>query len=291
MKKINKILIGLDLSEMDDILIGYSIFFAKAIGAHHLSFVHNIKHRFPDAVLRQLKIMDQPLSDYISEDIQDNVESTMATKAIKLSFEVVVTEDNLTSNALAEVAANNQIDLAIMGKKVNYNGSGIVPAKLLRMFDCHLLFVPEMAYHQISKVLVPIDFSKSSITTLNMAFQLQDKLNIDVEGINVLSMPQRYFPYIPVDDVRESLRTEAKQEYKRFQKVYPEVNSRNFHCHLMPNQGRSIANVIGDFVFKGQYDFLIIGAKGRSALGALVVGSVTNGLINQAIYVPLLVVK
>ncbi|MDV7390084.1 universal stress protein, partial [Arthrospira platensis SPKY1] len=95
-------------------------------------------------------------------------------------------------------------------------GTGIMPRKLLRLTEAPILFVPETAPRQISSLLVAIDFSASSLEALKYGLYLKERLEAPLHCQHVYHIPMRYFPYIPVDNVSESMRRSAEKNYKRF---------------------------------------------------------------------------
>lgn len=292
MKNIQKVMVALDLSEMDPVLIKYSLFLGSLFPEiDEIIFVHNIKHRFPDAVLNDVLKLDRPMASYVEEDIIDQVNNLLLNTDPGFTTRAIVREHISTTDSLIQIANENQVDLMLLGKKNVYAGSGIVPGKLLRMAECNLLFVPETAYNQISNILVPIDFSAHSTTALEFAFAMKAVTDAPVKGLHVYSLPQRYFPYIPVDEVKTSVEDHAKQAYQKFYKLYSELERQRFECTFTSNKGKSIAAVIATQALSQKADFLIVGARGKSPFAALMVGSVAVGLSNSNLHIPMMVVK
>ena len=285
-------MVGLDLSQMDDALIKYVTFLCSVFQeVEQVLFFHNIKHRFPETVVQELAVLEKPLAEYIKEDIEEKVADYFSERQIGLPVEVMVTNQVSTTKAIVETAKTIGVDLLLLGNKVSYTGSGIVPAKLMRAFECNVLYLPETAYHRISNILVPIDFSKYATKALSGAFYMHDQIKAEVSGIHVYNLPQRYFPYIPVDDVRSSLRNHAQQAYQKFLKSNPILAGRNFECHFTSNKGKSIAAVVAAEAVQQNVDFIIVGSRGKNAFTSLMVGSVTTGLMNMPLHVPLLILK
>ena len=136
MKQIKNIMVCLDLTEMDEILIRYVQYIFQAFeDVQKIYFVHNVKFDFPLTAQEIINNLDQPLRTIITEDIIEKIEQIFLENAKKINYEVIIEENNSTPLILARIANLNNIDLVITGKKISFKGTGQLNEKLLRTID------------------------------------------------------------------------------------------------------------------------------------------------------------
>ncbi|WP_236980010.1 universal stress protein [Membranihabitans maritimus] len=280
----NKITVALDLTEMDEILIRYVDYLAdKLKGVEEVTFFHNIKYDFPEDVEELINELDKPLADLIRDDILEKINLNFTSKSI--STQVVITQKDSSSHAIAENAKSTQSDIILVGKKVNYEGAGIMPGKLLRLTEASVLFLPETAYHNIFNILNPIDFTASSLTAYKVAEEIKNRTEANLSCLHIYNIPMNYFPYIPLEKVRSKVVNSSEKEYQSF--LRKADNSGETNCVFIDSKNRSIAQSIYNYAFRKHFDFIVVGARGRTSF----VGSVAEGLSNMDMHIPLLIVK
>lgn len=284
------IIIGLDLTKMDDALLHYISFLVRAFDTQKVCFVHNIK------------TMDLPedWEDILSDDfssleklIEENIEEQV-NKHFEDDFEytIRITKSDYTAHAIATLANELWADTIIVGKKLEYRGTGIQANKLVSIAKCNVLFVPETAMSKIENILVPIDFSKHSRFSIGYARTVAKMLGASFALLNVFRLPQRYFPYIEEDEAAfEKMLQHAKKSYQQFLAKFKKPINDAMHCYFEPAKNKSITQIIVRQVKKYHSDLVIIGVKGRNKMPILVVGSVTTRLVSSELSVPLLVIK
>jgi len=291
-QQIKNIMVCLDLTEMDDLLISYTSYLAELFeDLGKILFVHNIRQDFPEEITATFDELEKPVSQYVVEEIMDKIDGAFDDPAGEFETQVFVEEEASTIQILTQLAKENKIDLAIVGKKISYTGSGTIASKLLRTLNCSMLFLPETARHRISNILVPVDFSKASRQTLVRAIRLKEKSRSALSCIHIYSIPQTYFPFIPVETTSESLQKHAQESFKKFRKNLNGENLNGIDFVALPNKDKSVAHNIYTYALRRQSDLIVVGSKGRNSMTTLVVGSVTIGLSNMDMYIPLLIVK
>jgi len=285
-------MVCLDLTEMDDLLISYAAYLGDLLDElDKVLFVHNIRQDFPEEIAATFENLEKPISQYVVEEILDKVGDEFDELEKEVETQVFVEEEPSTTKIITQLAKENEVNLVLMGKKISYTGTGIISSKLLRLLSCSILFLPETARHRISNILVPIDFSKASKQALTRATRLQKKTGATINSVHIYSIPQTYFPFIPVESTQESLQKHAENDYKKFKKSLQELNLDEISFEALPNRDKSISQNIYNYALRKQSDLIIIGSKGRNAMTTLVVGSVTIGLSNMHMYVPLMIIK
>ncbi len=295
MKTLKNLMVCLDLTEMDDILIRYTNFFCQLMSNHveHVYFIHNIRFDYPDEADDILTRLDKPLADIIRDAIAEKAQTYFDEKATAAQVHIIIREAATTPHALAKMAQEKKIDLTITGKKNAYRGSGLVAEKLLSLaeFKSALLLVPEVARHAMQDLLVPTDFSKASRRSLETGIFFQRALGAALRCVHVFSIPQHYFPYIPVDDMEASMRKDAEKEWKKFDRELQKLDLQDIPCDFVFGRDRSTADIIYSHALRTGKDLILISSKGKGALTSFLVGSVAIRLIQHELQIPLLITK
>lgn len=287
MSKPKRVLVALDLTAMDEHLLQYVHYLSEAFGDwSELVLVHNVKHNFPEEVQVMLEDLDKTLDDFIREDVQSRVKAVF--EGSKLPVKIEITEEDSTSHAIARVARDHKADLVVAGKKVDYTGSGIVSARLIRLLETPLLLIPEKAKLHIGKVVVGVDFSKHAANALVYALNFREGMGADVLCHHVYHIPMRYFPYIPTEDISNSMLKNAEKAYRKFIRNIPaEKKAADTPCDFTPGKNKSIAQNIYAHAIKSKAGLIVTGARGHT----LFIGSVADGLANMDMQIPLLIAR
>jgi hypothetical protein len=252
MKALKTLMICLDLTEMDDILIRYAVYFSQAIpDVARVLFFHNIRFDYPESAGELLSGIDKPLQEVLSDIVEEQVSEHMHMRKADIPFELFITENDSTARAMAHTSAQQDVDLIILGKKVTYKGSGLVAEMLYNIpeFAASILLVPETAYHQINDILVPTDFSKASKAALAFGRYLQRQFQASLECQHVYNIPAHYFPYIKVEDMQDRMEKEARDDWRRFVRNLPE-NERDVSCTFTFSRDDSVSEAIYDYALQ-----------------------------------------
>lgn len=294
MGPVKTVMVCLDLTEMDDMLTRYSTYFSQLLSeVEKIIFAHNIKFDYPEEARELIDRLDKPLGELIGGIITEKVTDHFEAVDPAPSFEVVVKEDASTARALTDLAEAEGVDLTISGKKISYQGSGLVAESLLRIADFHsdLLLVPETAFHQISNIVVATDFSEASKAALERGLYIQKQAKAGLSCQHVFSIPAHYFPYIPVGNMQQRLRQNAEERWEEFAEKLHFADPGKLECALVFNDGKSIAQTIYDYALREKKDLIVIGSKGKGALTTIVIGSVAVRLVQADSHIPLWVTR
>ena len=158
-------------------------------------------------------------------------------------------------------------------------------------FHSDLLLVPETAHYQISKIVVPTDFSNASLAAIRFGALLRDRSGAALDCQHVFGVPAHYFPYIPVEDMQQRLRTSAEKSWAKFSRHWQGDDFDPLTCNFTFNQGKSTAQTIYRHALQQKKDLIIVGSKGKGALTTLVIGSVAASLMQYDMHIPLLVTR
>lgn len=281
-----KVMVALDLTEMDPILLSYVSFLCEVLNIEHLYFTHNIKQyklydlydEFLEEGITVEDIVDRALQETIQQNYTGTIENT-----------VLITSDDYTESILTQLAEDYEIDIFIAGNKDEFQGTGALNQKLVRMLDANVLLVPEEAKYKMENVLVPTDFSAKSAECFKVAENLVERSRGKIEALHVYNIPSFFFPYIntekAIDKTERHLREKVTQFRKRFQ--LPE----QLTFRYIDREDLSVVEAIELHAEKGEFDIIVISARGGNNITSLFVGSITNDLLIRNRKMPLLVVR
>ncbi|EGV44912.2 universal stress protein [Bizionia argentinensis JUB59] len=281
-----RLMVALDLTEMDAILLGYVSFLCKVWNIEHLYFTHNIKQ------YKLYDLYDEFLEEGITvEDIVDRgLQKTIDKNyTAAVPHTVLITSDDYTESILSHMADEYRIDVMVTGNKDELQGTGALSQKLVRMLDAHVLLVPEEAKHSMDNVLVPTDFSSASSKCFGVADSLVERSGGKIEALHVYNIPSFFFPYINTEKAIGKTILHLKEKVKQFRKKYKLPEQLQFR--YTDRENLSVVEAIVLHAKKGKFDIIVSSAIGGNNITSLFVGSVTNDLLISNIKVPLLVIR
>lgn len=289
-----KVLLAMDLTEMDDKLLSFVNQVSKHLGIEKLYLVHIIPKLLvpPNTELSSQKMFDTNSS--IDEKIKDLLvgKSDQYFEESEIDVAVEVLEGKAYQEIL-DMVELKKIDLLVVGKKEESEGSGITARRIARKASCNILFVTENIPEQIEKILVPIDFSKNSVRALNaaMRFRVED---LKVTAINVIQMLQTdyYFGLATNTDYREAMRESTINAFEVFQDEYVAVEDQaKFQTEVLINESGSVTARLKEYLWNREFDIIVMGAKGHSLFENFLMGSVTESFVSSFSKTPVLIVR
>lgn len=285
MKQIKNILVALDLSDLDDVLIKYASYISGLLGAENVYFVHNIK-KYEISELFEEHLKDVNLDEMIGDELNEKVSQLFTAKC---NWEVFISEDPYSESLIKYVADKYAINLAIVGNKKHENGTGVVSSKLLRLLRCDLLSVPRAAQEKIETIWAGTDLSHDSRKVLEVTKQLQEKTNATLKLVHVYSVPVQFSPYVTPESMAPKVEKHVQEKFEKF------IKKLNYSQPLEPlvflGRESGAAQKIITNIRKSNVDLLMISDKGGNTFSPFAVGSVTEELFNENFGVPIWVVK
>ena len=151
------------------------------------------------------------------------------------------------------------------------------------------LVVPEGAHPRISKILVPVDFSEHSTDAMDVAIAFSSACTLpEIVCAHVYRVFKRNLKSeVGYEQFAEIMRESVEKTYRTFIKSFVLRE-----CSVTPlfllsrNPSRAIAKAAEE----QSADLVAVGARGRTAAAALILGSVTERLIAST-EIPLIAVK
>lgn len=291
MEPFKNVLVGLDNSPLDETLIKYASFVVDHTSAEKVDFINIIKNlNIPSDVKKEFPELAESALKERKSQLAENIEKHFnPEKKIKKTINVRKGE----GGDLLEVANKNKTDLIIVGQKKELSGTGVTTLRLARRASCNLLIVPENVEPKAGKLLVPIDFSSYSKLSLEQAIDFAVKNDSKPEIIcqNVYSVPAGYhYTGKSFEEFAEIMKKNAKNDFNKFIKKIDKRGIKIESVYSLDTND-NLASDIYDLADEINPDFIIIGAKGRTATAALFLGSLAEKMVNEKMHHPLLVVR
>lgn len=288
MKLMQKIMVGLDLTETDETLIEYTKYLNLVLRPNEIAFVHVQKHlNVPEEIKKAFPALDEPVDEsFVKEMIHETEGFNIVGTEIK--YEVF---DGSPLEALLRKSIQNAVDLIVVGRKKNMGFSGLVPQKLIRRSSSHVLLVPENTTPKIKKILVAVDFSDYSKMAIDAAIHIAEHANAEVICQHLYEVPIGYHKTgKSYQEFADIMKNNAKDRYDAFIKnIY--VDGINPKPVFTLNNHNKLSSKIMEAAKDQSADLIIIGGRGRTDAAALLLGSVTEELITADTDIPMLVMK
>lgn len=281
-----KIMVAMDLTKMDPILLNYVNFLCKVLGIEHIFFVHNIKHYKLEGLHDSFLEEGISIEDIIDKALQRSIKEFYTAD---IPHTILITTDDYTESILSHLTKEYKIDIMLTGNKDELQGTGALNQKLVRMLGTNVLLVPEKTRPQLKKVLIPTDFSSSSAKSFEEAQTLIESSNGEIEALHVYNIPSFFFPYINTEKAIDKTRNQLKKKVQQFKKRYQ--LSDNIPFKYMDRKDLSVVEAIELHAEKEDFDLIVVSAKGGNKIASLFIGSVTNDLLIRNRKMPLLVIN
>ena len=147
----------------------------------------------------------------------------------------------------------------------------------------------------ISKILVPTDGSKAAQKAARYAVDLAKQLKASIIALNVIdkrsftsrSIPASSTARHVIEPIEDYLR-EAGESYAGAVKELCKKNG--ISSKIIITTGHPVEEILKE-AKKSKAGLIIMGSHGRSVLSAMVLGSVTYGVIHNDTKIPVMVVK
>jgi len=268
MERFEEWFVCLDLTSMDDILIGYADFLTSEVKPKKITFTHVIKSgSVADEMIELFPELEnrEDFDEMIRKDLSEKIDSYFSDS--KVETELLIKEGRPTDQIIETMNSLNP-DVTIMGKKAGYTGTGVIPRKIMKYVPSSILFVPESARYQLKKALVPTDFSEQSAKAIKMAHELTEDKEGSLIAQHVYNYPPQFFPYmIPEEDDEEKMNTYLKTKKEEFVEKNSIPKDVEFVFSL--NIEGSKMDQIYDLVIKEQVDMIVAVSKAGKGITSI----------------------
>jgi nucleotide-binding universal stress UspA family protein len=292
MYPIKKVLIGLDLSDLDQTMMQFADFLGERSSVEDIHFLYVIKNlQIPHDVLKEFPDMIDKVVLEREDDMKAEFKKYAKTEhQAKIHFHVFT--GKIADNIL-KFSKNYSIDMIVMGRREKAKQSGSLAQRLARRAACSLLIIPEGSKPKMDKILVPSDFSDYSELAIEQAIAIASRNKVPTEIViqNVFTVPSGYhYTGKSFEEFADVMKKNAEKDYKQFIK---KINTKGQNIQTTYSQDVN-DDVTTDMIDKAREikaNAIIVGAKGRTATTAFFLGSIAERLIQLDSDIPLMVVR
>lgn len=279
------ILIGLDLSEMDQYIIQYAKILDHILNVEQITFIHNLKlGELPKELIQKDQL------ELIQQRIVKRIETQIAATAVNYTYEIIVKLENYSELAFTAVAKKKNYDLLVLGNKQKLSGNGALANKLVRILPFATLLVPETFNIPIETVIDAIDFSRYTNSIMLWADRFKNNSKGQRIKHSAVHISKSYWSYLPMMTEKEldkiSLE-DVKEKEEKWNKQYPHYTD----IEIIPAKNQNIPAALINYAKNKKADLLILGVKGSTGIKDIILGSVANHLLHRPTDTCLLFVK
>jgi len=291
MESLKKWIVCLDLTKMDEAVIGYVNYFAQLVKPEQIKFLHVIESYdvFQDIVEEFPEIeTEEDLNELLTKQILETVEDKFNGNAPEA--EVVIQKGSATDRIIKLMDTENP-DLLILGKKAGYKGEGVLAQRIVKYVPCSVLFVPETARYNLENITVPIDFSEQSEKAANVALQLVKPAKGQVVAQHLFDYPKQFFPYMPDKKTMKKMDEDLAKKKKDFLERVKTPGGTDFEVELTLHQDGKMSDEIYDLCISNQTDMIVVFSKARGNLLAFMSDKLPDRMAKYNFGIPLLILK
>lgn len=289
MKYFSKAMIGLDLTEMDDILIKKTAVFIKFLGIEKCYFLHVGKNlEIPKEILDQYPDLVAPTDEALESIIKAKLKDLNFPEDVET--EVFVEEGSHPLDTFLRWAKLKDVDLVILGRKDSLVGNGVLADGIAKKAPCSVLLVQEKRPIKFpKKILIPTDFSTHNHMIYEFGEVISDKLEAELVPMHIYEVPHGYSKTgKSFEEFSEIMKENAHSDFRKFvaKHHHPELA-----CEMVLNDGKNPGTLILEFAQKIEADMILLGSRGRTTSAAILLGSTAEKLIHANKYLPMLIFK
>ncbi|NVJ87201.1 MAG: universal stress protein [Algoriphagus sp.] len=289
MKFFPKIMIGLDLTEMDDIIIKKTNIFLKFLGVEKCYFVHVSQNlAIPDEVLKQYPDLLAPGDESIEAIIEKKIQKHNFPENVEV--EIFAEEGDHPLETFLRWARIKNVDLIIMGRKETLAGNGVLANGVAKKAPCSVMLLQERRPPGIPKrIMIPTDFSNHNHLIYEFGERIADELKAQLIPIHWYEVPSGYSKTgKSYEEFADIMLKNAEKDYEKFvaHHDHPELK-----CEFMLDDGGNPGEQIMNIAHQMDVDMIIIGSRGRSKSAAVLLGSTAEKLIHANNSLPMIIFK
>ena len=281
-------LVCLDLTKMDEIIVGYTSFLTTLTKPDTITFLHVI-----DSGPTAMEIIEQfpevgnkkEFEEIVRNEMEEEVGRHFSDSSININFDI---QEGKPTTQIIDDVNRLKPDLLIVGKKVGYMGEGVMPKRILKYVPASILFVPENCRYSLDKILVPVDFSEQSANALKKSLELVKEHGGEVIAQHVYEYRAQFFPYMLADDEKDEFDQEVEKKKDKFVEKYgipPEVK-----FAMTVHSSGKLADTVYEQSISEQADLITLATKVKK-LPIFIQHDFTDKMVNYAFGIPILVLK
>ena len=288
---LSRIMVALDLSEHDEPLISYVSAKLEMAPIDKIYFVHVVPSlQLPVEIVAKYPDLVAPVDESVRKSIEYSIEKFGNFKP-DVSIEIVIKEGD-TATQLLKTIQEKSIDLLVMGRKNGKEANLRIVKKVVRTAPCSISIIPEFIPGRFNRLLIPMDFSENSLMAMMRALDFKSQYpDLQLLTFHGYEVPPGYTRIgKTLDEFSEIMKANAEKEQTNFLKKH-NIAEDQFTPHFIRCKSSHLPSSIYQFAVANNVDAIVIGSRGRDSISALILGSVTEGLIEHELFMPLIIIK
>jgi len=291
---INQMMVALELGPSDERVLDYLDFFTTEIPTGSAYFLHVL----PELDLFHTQQEAGAIGVYqFNEEVVNRMQEKIRERLTKHNA-VHVQFDLRRGDPLEELLKDSkelQPQLIVVGQRSGTSHHGIMARNLARKVAASALVVPDQSKVEMKHILVPIDFSKHAVQALRTAIAIRKQFGQEVQitALHVYEMPD--FNVYRIQKSREEmsqmLKEDRQRAFRTFLDNYAAEEEGQIQTAVVERDMPGIAPYILDYAHEHDASLIVMGAKGHSQVDRLLMGSVTEKMLNQNEDIPTWIVK
>ncbi len=290
-KPLKKWVACIDLTTMDQALIGYIDFLAKIMKPDSVKLLHIIESYdvFQDLIEEFPELeTEEDLNELLSNQITE--EATKGFTGTDINFEVVIQKGSPTGEIIRYIE-NQQPDLLILGKKAGYKGEGILAQRIVKYVPCSVLFVPETSRYTLENITVPVDFSEQSEFAARAALSLVKHSGGRVTAQHLYDYPKQFFPYMPDKKTMRKMDEHLAAQREAFLNKIKTPGETDLDFELTLHKDGKMSDSIYEMCVSTKSDMIVVFAKARKNLLSIMNDKLPERMAQYPFGIPLLILK
>ncbi|MCH8556841.1 MAG: universal stress protein [Balneolia bacterium] len=291
MESLKKWVVCLDLTKMDEAVIGYVNYFAEIAKPESIQFLHVVESydMFHDIIEEFPELeTEEDLNELLTKQIQEQIDAKFTHTDVKTSISF---RKGSATDQIIRLMDKENPDLLVLGKKAGYKGEGVLARRIVKYVPCSILFVPETARYNMENITVPIDFSEQSEEATRFALQLVKPAGGNVIAQHLYEYPKQFFPYMPDKKTIKKMDEELQAKKKAFSDKIKTPGDTDLDTHLTLHQDGKMSDDIYDLCITNQTDMIVVFSKARSTMMALMKDKLPDRMASYPFGIPLLIMK
>lgn len=294
MYEFKKIMVGLDLTAMDQYILNYLEGLSKFVKADKIYFINIQKNLDIDTEIKSLMgipnnvLVDEHMLSLMKDSVKEHFPSF---EEFDIDFKIA--EGNASTEILRWRNMTNA-DLVLMGRKQHLKGEGIAPQQIASKINCSILLVPEgYEKFKLDKIFVPVNFSKQTNLALEEAISIQEKTphRLDIYCHHYFELPLGHEKSGKTD--KEFAEIMGNNARKKFIQMKHDLSIKTAEFNYTDGllKDGDIAKELVKKAKEYEADLIIMAAKSKTLAAQLFLGNTTRKMIINSDSTPLLVVK
>ncbi len=288
MDRLKSVVVGVDFSEFSQVALDQAARIARCNQAK-LHVIHVIGSAVVDDLQESLGAPTDEFHDEVRAAALQRVEEMVAktdTEGVDTALKVVIGAPFYEILRCVRDASGDLLALGTRGSSVRSVGPGTVATKCVRKAAAKVLLVRQDHPGPFKNVVACIDFSDHSRQVVEQAVRvsLQDKANLHV--IHAFYPPWKRLHYMaPTRQASPDYQGQYKRHLDDRMHGYlepfsAETSQLTVECHLIESD--DAAGAIVDFKADVGADLVVLGARGRTGLKALLLGTTAERVIRES---------